>query len=378
MQDCNMSSTLLYDASFDGCDISAASIRWADVWELCGDSCPVPAPLMTSSAKASEAMCVRAQLEALVAEADHILKLAVEELDAGDDHASDDCGGGGNVGSRDANSSTGTMVALARSQAAAAADDASRLSRSSSSDVENMLRNSPKEVIDSVKAMVEAGQHGKRLHHLPTLMAIRCIGKAGKPLLRGMDLRFAYFCRCRLKTIDLRGCDLSSTSFIDCDLTDSKLNSARMDAVTLTGSLLHNTDFDFVELLNKARDDITDEERVVVTGCSFKPFKLSPDSTISRVDLSSCRISDAVAVNVKLQNVTLCGAKLVRPSSPRSITGTRYLTSLNHWHVRSPLRLQLCRCRCRACSTALCSAAATCLAHSLTAVRLWARDTSGV
>jgi uncharacterized protein YjbI with pentapeptide repeats len=259
------------------------------------------------------------------------------------------------------------MVALARAQSAAAAAEAEQLSSSSSNDMLQMLKAIPKENLSSVSAMVEAGQHGARLHNMPTMMAIRCTGKAGKPLLRGIDLRFAYFCRCRLKAIDLSSCDLTAASFIDCDFTDAKLASAKTDGLSLSGSLLHSTDLDWVALLNKARDDITDDERVVVTGCSFRPFKLSPDCTISRVDLSNCRINDAIAVNVKLQNVTLRGAKLVR--TPTIHTALERLRLFVYQCVRR---------RFRECLTAPYSAAAIFRWHNLTGARLWAHGTMGV
>jgi uncharacterized protein YjbI with pentapeptide repeats len=105
---------------------------------------------------------------------------------------------------------------------------------------------------------------------------------------------------------------LTAASFIDCDLTDVKMAGADISGLVLDGSQLHSTDFDWAALLERARGDLSDEERVSVVGCSFKPFKLSADTTISRVDLSHCIIVDAVAPNVKLQDVMLRGAQLVR------------------------------------------------------------------
>jgi hypothetical protein len=246
-------------------------------------------------------------LQALAEEANHIFKLAVESMEARGDN-----GGGGGGGSSSSSSNTSVMVALARSQAAAAYSEADQISSAAASDLERMLRGIPKHVTDVVAGMVEAGQHGARSFHMPTLMAIRCVGKAGKLALKGTDLSFSYFCRCRLKAVDFSGCNLNAASFIDCDLTDVKMSSASNNQLTLDGSLLHGTDLDWITLLNKARVDLDEEVRLSVKGCSFKPFKLAPDSTISRVDLSCCLISDAVVPNIKLQNVTLRGAKLVR------------------------------------------------------------------
>jgi uncharacterized protein YjbI with pentapeptide repeats len=103
-----------------------------------------------------------------------------------------------------------------------------------------------------------------------------------------------------------------AASFIDCDMTECKLEHATIDALVLDGSLLHSTDFDWMTLLNKAREDLDVDERISLIGCSFKPFKLSPDSTISRVDLSHCKINHAVVPNIKLQNVILRSAQMVQ------------------------------------------------------------------
>ncbi len=309
---CNISS--MYDANMDGCDISAASIRWPDVWALCGQGCPPPPPLVTSAAKASEAMCSRIPLQSLAEEADHILHLALKAMEAKDSSSgggssSSSCSSSGSGGG---SSSTDAMIALARSQAAAASAEAQDLSSAASDDMERMLGAFPQEVLQAIVGLADAGSHGARMHHLPTLMGIRCAGKAGKPILRGVDLRGAYFTRCRLKCIDLSACDLTAACFIDCDLTEATLSSAIINGLVLDGSSLHSTDFDWIALLNKAREDVGTDERISLVGCSFRPFKLSPDSTISRVDLSRCRMPDAMLNNVKLQNVTLCGAKLAR------------------------------------------------------------------
>jgi uncharacterized protein YjbI with pentapeptide repeats len=324
LQDCNMTSCLLYDANLDGCDLSAACINWANVWSLCGQDSEAPAPLVTSAAKTSEGLCCRLPLQSLADEAQHILQLALKALEA--DEVADF--------SSSSSSSTDAMIALARSQAAAASKEAHQLSVAAANDTENMLKNFPNDVLESIIAMVEAGTHGARTHHLPTLMGMRCVGKAGKPILRGLDLRYTYFSRCRLKSIDLSACNLTAASFIDCDLTEAKIATAITDGLVLNGSLLHSIDMGWMELLNKARDDVDSDERVCVVGCSFKPFKLPPDCTIARVDLSFCRIVDAVVPNIKLQNVTLRGAKLARDLAI----------------VAPPLRVQLLTNPCAICN----------------------------
>ena len=95
-------------------------------------------------------------------------------------------------------------------------------------------------------------------------------------------------------------------------MTECLLSHATIDALILDGSLLHSTDFDWMTLLNKAREDLDVDERISLIGCSFKPFKLPPDATISRVDLSHCKINDAVVPNITLQNVILRSAQMVQ------------------------------------------------------------------